>query len=108
MALEQEWLRHEHDGATLERILADDFMHPVAAGVFLTKKEHIDWAISHPAPEGRVQRFERPDVRHRERNRRRQRFVQGRRQADDLHGRVRQRDGRWRAVNAQENAIVRQ
>jgi len=36
LSLEDEWL-HARDAATLERILADDFVHPVAQGVFLVK-----------------------------------------------------------------------
>ena len=35
--LERQWLTSEHDGFTLQQITADDFLHPVAAGVFLTK-----------------------------------------------------------------------
>src|SRR5256885_12566676 len=46
--LENEWLSHISDGPTLERILADDFMHPVPAGFFLTKQQHIRWAVAHP------------------------------------------------------------
>jgi hypothetical protein len=34
--VEQDWLDGESDRATLERILADDFVHAVAAGLFLT------------------------------------------------------------------------
>ncbi len=41
--LEHEWLQSEHDGPALQRLLADDFLHPVAAGVFLTKQQHIEW-----------------------------------------------------------------
>jgi hypothetical protein len=38
VALENEWVA-AHDAATLDRILAHDFIHPVSAGVFLTKAE---------------------------------------------------------------------
>ena len=110
-ALEQEWLEHEHDRATLERILADDFVHPVPQGIFLTKQQHIDWAVSHPAPLGRTLRFERLDVR---------RFgdveiASGIVLDTDASGSDARRtiftdvfawrEGLWRAVNAQENAI---
>lgn len=61
--LEHQWLNAESDRATLERILADDFAHPVAAGIVLTKAQHIDWATRHPRPATRQARFERLDVR---------------------------------------------
>jgi hypothetical protein len=108
--LEHEWLQSEHDGPALQRLLADDFLHPVAAGVFLTKQQHIDWAVSHPAPTGRRKSFENLLVRvygatgiatgivldvspdgHRTRTIFTDVFVR--------------RGGRWQAVNAQENAI---
>src|SRR5262249_55414421 len=39
--LENSWLKSGHDAAALEKILASDFVHPVATGNFLTKTEHI-------------------------------------------------------------------
>ncbi len=60
-AIERQWLASGHDSATLGRILAEDFVHPVAAGVFLTKAQHIEVFV--------------------------------------------RRNGRWQAVNAQENAV---
>ena len=62
-AIERQWLASEHDSATLGRILAEDFVHPVPAGVFLTKAQHIDWAVRHPAPRGRQQRFDQLRIR---------------------------------------------
>ena len=62
-ALENEWLAHEHDRAVLERILADDFLHPVFTGDVLTKKQHIDWAATHLPPATFRSHFERLDVR---------------------------------------------
>jgi Domain of unknown function (DUF4440) len=38
-------------------------VHPVAAGVFLTRAQHIDWAVRHPRPAGRRVRFETLTVR---------------------------------------------
>ncbi len=38
-AIERQWLASEHDSAALGRILADDFLHPVPAGVFLTNAQ---------------------------------------------------------------------
>lgn len=56
-ALERQWLAHEHDRAALERLLADDFVHPVPAGIFLTRAQHIDWAVAHRPPVGERRRF---------------------------------------------------
>jgi hypothetical protein len=42
-ALERQWLASEHDRSILQQILADDFLHPVAAGVVLTQTQHIEW-----------------------------------------------------------------
>jgi hypothetical protein len=111
-SLEQQWLDHEHDRATLERIVADDFVHPVASGVFLTRAQHIDWAVAHPAPAGERRRFEDLRVR-----------VYGDAAiatgivvatgADGAIARTiftdafARRQGRWQAVNAQENAIAK-
>jgi hypothetical protein len=109
-AVELEWLHAEHDRATLDRVLADDFVHPVAAGVFLTKAQHIDWVVAHPPPVDRRQRFDRlvirtyGDVG----------IVTGMVIAQAPDGREDRsvftdvfvkRDGRWQAVNAQENAV---
>jgi len=63
VAVENEWLAHEHDRATLEKILAPDFQHPVFTGDVLTKAQHIDWATTHLPPAGVSSRFERLDVR---------------------------------------------
>jgi hypothetical protein len=62
-ALERQWLAAPSDRVVLERILADDFAHPVPAGVVLTKAQHISWAVAHPRPAGRRARFERLEVR---------------------------------------------
>ncbi len=110
VAVEQQWLAGEHDRATLEQILADDFLHPVSAGVFLTKAEHIDWAVAHrPAADVR-QAFDHLRVRtygdvgivtgivvSSASDGRQSRTV-----FTDVFVR---RDGRWQAVNAQENGV---
>jgi hypothetical protein len=62
-ALEHEWLAHESDRATLERMLAPDFVHVVPQGLFLTREQHIDWAVRHPRPPGRRAKFEELHVR---------------------------------------------
>ena len=62
-AVERDWLNGISDRPTLERVLASDFVHPVSAGVFLSKEQHIEWSVHHPRPAGRTARFERLDVR---------------------------------------------
>jgi hypothetical protein len=109
-SVERRWLAGEHDRQTLEQILADDFIHPVAAGIFLTKQQHIEWAVQHPGPD-RPSRFEQLRVR-----------VYGEVgivtgvvvSSDSDRGEHRtvftdvfvRRDGQWQAVNAQENAVT--
>jgi hypothetical protein len=109
-AIEYQWLDAEHDRGALERILADDFLHPVPAGVFLTKAQHIDWAVAHPSPSDRQQRFDQMRIR-----------IYGdvglvagvviSRGADGGEDRsvftdvFVKRNGRWQAVNAQENGV---
>jgi len=110
--LEKQWLAAEHDRAALDTILAKDFVHPVSAGVFLTKPQHIDWAVTHQAPKDRRQQFDQLQVR-----------VYG--SAAVVTGMViatdgaghedktvftdvfAKRNGRWQAVNAQENPVSR-
>ncbi len=109
-AIERQWLACEHDSAALARILADDFVHPVPAGVFLTKAQHIDWAVSHPAPRGRQERFDHLRIR----TYGAVGVVTGLVISIDAEGRENRtvftdvfvrRNGRWQAVNAQENAV---
>ena len=106
-SIEHQWLDSEHDPAVLDRILAEDFLHPVSAGVVLTKRQHIDWAISHPAPPGHHQRFDQLQVR----TYGSVGIVTGMVvSADDSQREGRtiftdvfvRRDKRWQAVNAQE------
>jgi len=110
--LEGEWLARASDPATVERILADDFIHPVSAGVFLTKREHVGWALAHPRPASRKVAFETLQVRP---------FgcaaiATGIVDDTDLAGGSDRRTiftdvfayraGEWRAVSAQETAIA--
>ena len=110
LALENEWLA-ARDAATLARILAADFVHPVSAGVFLTKAEHIDWTTKHLPPADRKSRFDRMDVRlYGDVG-----IVNGTVSASDGQDKELERsvftdvfvyrDGRWQAVNAQENRV---
>src|SRR5262249_45370942 len=60
--LENQWL-HAKDAATLEHILAPDFVHVIAADHFLTKQEHINWFVKHPQPGNRRTKFDKFQVR---------------------------------------------
>jgi hypothetical protein len=110
LALEDRWL-HARDAVTLERILATDFVHPVSAGVFLTKEQHIDSYIKHLPPASRKTRFEQVKIRFYGGTA----IVNGVVIASDESGKELDRsvftdvfvyrDGRWQAVNAQENRV---
>src|ERR1051326_9331063 len=47
IALENGWLKNEHNAAELEHILAADFLHPVVTGDVLTKAQHIKFSSAH-------------------------------------------------------------
>ena len=49
IALENTWLKGEHDAAVLDSILASDFVHPIPTGDFLTKGQHISYSSGAPA-----------------------------------------------------------
>ncbi|HEY3812516.1 MAG TPA: hypothetical protein VGL66_04765 [Caulobacteraceae bacterium] len=61
-ALETQWIG-SHDRATLDRILADDFRHPVFTGDVLSKRQHIDWAVAHPASRWQAVSAQETDIR---------------------------------------------
>lgn len=62
VSLEHTWLA-SGDSATLARILAPDFLHPVSTGDIIDKAQHIAFAAKHPRPASVRTRFERLDVR---------------------------------------------
>ena len=107
--LENQWL-HAKDAATLDRILAPDFVHVVPADHLLTKQEHISWFVKHPEPSDRQTKFDKFQVRFYGDTA----IVNGSVIATDPHGKELDRtmftdvfvlrDGRWQAVNGQENA----
>jgi Domain of unknown function (DUF4440) len=110
--LEQEWL-HAHDAVTLDRILASDFVHVIPVDHFLDKQEHIDWVVKHPQPKDRHTKFDKLNVRlYGDMG-----IVNGSVIATDESGKELDhtmftdvfifRDGRWQAVNAQENVVRR-
>jgi len=113
IALENEWLANLHNPAVLEKILASDFVHPLPTGDFVTKAQHIQFSATHLPPPNRKQRFDQMQVR-----------VYGEvgivngivlttdEQGHELERSVFtdvfvRRNGRWEAVNAQENAVSR-
>lgn len=108
-ALEQKWLQAETDPATQEQILADDFVHVLPSG-FISKKDQIDFLRSGKRPADQLKRhFEDLKVRIYGTVG----IVNGMVVATDNAGKpVRKtlftdvfayRDGRWQAVNSQEN-----
>ena len=111
IALENEWLKNEHNPAKLEHILAADFLHPVGPGDILNKAQHIKFSSTHiPAPD-LTKHFEGLHVRvYGDIG-----IVNGLVVATGKNGKTARktvftdvfvyRDGRWQAINAQENAV---
>lgn len=111
VGLENEWLANLHNPPVLEKILAPDFVHPLPTGDFVTKAQHIQSVSTHLPPPNRKQRFDQMQVRvygdvgiangivltTDEQGRELERTI-----FTDVFVR---RNGRWEAVNAQENAI---
>ncbi|HXT86346.1 MAG TPA: nuclear transport factor 2 family protein [Verrucomicrobiae bacterium] len=112
--LEQKWLQNEDDPATLNSILADDFVHVLPSG-FISKQQHIAFVQAHPQQKLLKRHFEQLRVR-----------VYG--NVAIANGIVAElpakaakdgaalkmlftdvfvfRNGRWQAVNAQETPMV--
>ena len=125
IALENEWLANEHNASVLERILASDFVHPFPTGDFVTKAQHIAFSSAHPPTANRKQHFDQMRVRvygdvgivngvvvtTDEKGPSSPRRVFDRTGGDEEVDRTIftdvfvWRDGRWQAVNAQENAV---
>ena len=113
IALENQWLKNEHNAGELGRILASDFMHPVVTGDVLTKTQHIDYSSKHLPPAGRARHFEDLQVRIYDDVA----IVNGLVVTTNKDGNTVDksvftnvfvyRDGRWQAVNAQENAVTK-
>ena len=111
IALENEWLKNEHNAAELEHILAADFLHPVVTGDVLTKAQHIKFSSAHASAPDVTKRFGDLRVRiygnvgivnglvvttNKDEN------TVGKTVFTDVFV---YRDGHWQAVNAQENAV---
>ena len=109
--LEHDWLDHVSDRATLERVLADDFVHVVPQGEFLSREQHIAWAVAHPRRGDRRASFETLRVRVYGRTAIATGIVinTGAGGADAQRSIFTDvfvlRNGTWQAVNAQENAV---
>jgi len=111
IALENKWLKNEHNAAELDYILAADFLHPVVTGDLLTKAEHIKFSSTHLPPPYLTKHFEGLQVRvYGDVG-----IVNGLVVASNKEGNTVAktvftdvfvyRDGRWQAINAQENAV---
>ena len=111
IALENDWLKNEHNAAKLEHILAEDFLHPVVTGDVLTKAQHIQFSSTHLPPSDLTKHFEDLQVRiYGDVG-----IVNGSVVATSKNGNIVAktvftdvfvyRDGRWQAINAQENAV---
>ena len=109
LKLEDQWLQNLQNPQVQEQILADDFVHALPSG-FITKKDQLDFLRSQKQPADNLsRRFE--DVRVRIYGT--AGIVNGMVVAMDNSGNAVKktvftdvfayRDGRWQAVNAQEN-----
>ena len=109
LRLEDQWLQGLQNPHVQEQILADDFVHALPSG-FITKKDQLDFLRSRKQPADNLKRhFE--DLRVRIYGT--AGIVNGMVVATDKAGNVVKktvftdvfgyRDGRWQAVNAQEN-----
>src|SRR5262249_12603796 len=111
LALENDWLKNEHNAAELEHILAVDFLHPVVTGDVLNKTQHIKFSSTHLPTRDLTKQFENLQVRvygdvgivngvvvttNKDGN------TAGKTVFTDVFV---YRDGRWQAINAQENAV---
>ena len=111
IALENDWLKNEHNAAEPKHILAEDFLHPVVTGDVLTKAQHIQFSSTHLPPSDLTKHFEDLQVRIYGDVR----IVNGSVVATNKNGNIAAktvftdvfvyRDGRWQAINAQENAV---
>lgn len=108
--IENTWLHAPHNKTVLDSLLASDFIHPVEGGYFLTKDQHIGWAIGYPASKNLILKFDTLFVRVYNNN---TGIANGIVSTHDSTGQlVRKsvftdvfikRNNKWEAVNAQEN-----
>jgi hypothetical protein len=111
IALENEWLANEHNAASLQKIIAYDFVHPVVTGDLLTRSQHIRYSTEYRPPSGQKNHFDNLNVRIYGNTG----IVNGIVVTTDSAGSTVNRTiftdvfvyrgRRWQAVNAQENTI---
>ena len=108
--LENRWLQAQDDSDALEPILAEDFVHVLPMG-FIGKDEQLRYMRQHPGSDSAAKHFENLRVRvygnaavangivvTRSRDGKMHRTI-----FTDVFG---YRDGKWQAVNAQENPLA--
>ncbi|HEU5401485.1 MAG TPA: nuclear transport factor 2 family protein [Terriglobales bacterium] len=104
--IEQQWLEHVDDAAVLESVLANDFVHVLPSGV-ITKQQQIDFMKAHPRSRQETRSFENLKIRvYGDTG-----IANGVVVTTNSSGTHRtlftdvfvKRQGRWQAVNAQEN-----
>lgn len=109
--LEKTWLASLHNKTVLDSVLAPDFIHPIPQGAFLTKSQHINWAVNHPDLNHNFQKFDTLFVRVYKNTG----IANGIVATYDRNGKLIRRSiftdvfikrkDRWQAVNGQENLI---
>lgn len=109
--IELTWLENLHNKIALDTILADDFIHVLPQGILITKSQHINWIANHPLPSGYTQKFDTLSVRVYGSTGIANGIVETRDQnGKSIHKSIFtdvffKRNGKWQAVNAQENNI---
>ena len=111
IALENDWLKNEHNPAELGHILAADFLHPVLSGDVLNKAQHIKFSSTHLSAPDFKKHFEGLQVRVYGDvgivnglvvTTKKDGSTEGKTVFTDVFV---YRNGRWQAINAQENAV---
>jgi hypothetical protein len=110
LELEDHWLQVENDPEALESIIADDFLHVVPVGI-ITKYEQLNFMRKHPSHQQSSRHFEDLHVRIYGSVG----IVNGAVVATNGQGAQKtlftdvfaHREGKWRAVNAQELSAAR-
>ena len=110
--IEVKWLGALHDKKVLEETLAGDFIHPVPAGIFLSKQQHIYWAVKNPSHDSIIRKFDTLFVRIYNKKTAIANGIVG---TYNSKGKLLEKsiftdvfikkENRWQAVNAQENVV---
>ncbi len=109
--LEKTWLNNLNNKNILDSILASDFVHPLSNGIFISKEQPINWAVSHPAKGNYTSKLDTLFVRLYGNTA----IANGIVETSDKSGKVIRKSiftdvfvkrmNKWQAVNAQENLI---